>query len=265
MDGRPIGVFDSGLGGLTVLSELVRTLPAEDFIYFGDTARVPYGPRSPRIVQRYSREVAAHLSKENIKLLVVACNTATAHAEELLRSELPVPVIGVISPGVEALLARSTNQRVGVIGTRSTIKSQAYERAIVARDPTRRVFARACPLFVPLVEEGWIDKKVTSLIIQEYLSELVRQDVDTIVLGCTHYPVLKQAIQQEFPGVQLIDSSVEIALATRALLGERGLSADPAARGSVRILVTDITDQLESLEKLFAGFTFSSVEEVRLG
>ena len=265
MDGRPIGVFDSGLGGLTVLSELVRALPEEDFLYFGDTARVPYGPRSARIVQRYGREIAAYLTAKDIKLLVIACNTVTAHAEQQLVQELPIPVLGVIGPGVEALLLRSENRRVGVIGTRSTIKSGAYEKAILARDASRKVYSRACPLFVPLVEEGWIDKKVTALIIHEYISELVREDVDTVVLGCTHYPVLKGAIQDEFPNLQLIDSSVEAALATKQRLGELKLAGPTGRKGSVRILVTDITDQLEALEKLFAGFTFSSVEEVQLG
>ena len=265
MDRRPIGVFDSGLGGLTVLAELVRALPEEDFVYFGDTARVPYGPRSQRIVQRYSREVSTYLRGQDIKLLVIACNTATAHAESILREEMDIPVIGVIAPGVEGLLARSENRRVGVIGTRSMIKSGAYEKAILARDASRKVYARACPLFVPLVEEGWIDKKVTGLIIREYISELVREEVDTVVLGCTHYPVLKSRIQEEFPQLQLIDSSVETAMATKQRLAELELHGPAGRTGTVRILVTDITDQLEALEKLFAGFTFSSVQEVQLG
>lgn len=263
MDPRPIGVFDSGLGGLTVLSELVRTLPDERFLYFGDTARVPYGPRSPRIIERYSREVAAYLAGKDIKMLVIACNTATAHAEALLAKELPFPVIGVIAPGVEALLDRTSNRRVGVVGTRSTIKSGAYESAILARDPTRRVHSKACPLFVPLVEEGWIDRRVTSLVVQEYLSELVREEIDTVILGCTHYPVLKGIIHEEFPNLNLVDSSVEIARATAARLAQLAITAEPGS-GSVQILVTDITDQLRSMEKLFGNFAFQSVEEVRL-
>ncbi|MBI3394930.1 MAG: glutamate racemase [Spirochaetia bacterium] len=263
-DSRPIGVFDSGMGGLTVLAELVRELPGEDFIYLGDTARVPYGSRSQRTVQRYSQEVAAHLLKENIKYLVIACNTATAHAEDVLTQALPIPLLGVIKPGVEAMLQQTGNLRVGVIGTRATVKSGAYEKAIRDRKPDALVYSKACPLFVPIVEEGWTDKKVTNLVIQEYLSEMVREDVDTVVLGCTHYPLLKKAIHTEFPGLKLIDSSVEMARAVRRDLGQRGLAWDRAAGGSVRILLTDVTDQMNTLEKLFFGMPFSAVEEVHL-
>ncbi len=264
-DPRPVGVFDSGMGGLTVLAELVRALPSEDFIYVGDTARVPYGSRSPRTVQRYSEEVAKHLLGEKVKYLVIACNTATAHAETLLRDTLPVPVLGVIRPGVDALLSRTRNRRVGVIGTRSTIKSAAYESEIKRRDPEISVFSRACPLFVPMVEEGWIDKRVTGLVIQEYLSELVREEVDSVVLGCTHYPLLQKAIRAEFPRLELIDSSVEMARAVRTDLVARGLENGNAQPGRVRIGLTDVTEQMESLEKLFFGMPFQTVQEIKLG
>lgn len=263
-DPRPVGVFDSGMGGLTVLAELVRSLPGEDFVYVGDTARIPYGSRSPRTVQRYSEEVAGYLLREDIKYLVIACNTATANAETLLRETLPVPVLGVIRPGVDALLARTKNRRVGVIGTRSTIKSAAYEAEILRRDPGISVFSRACPLFVPLVEEGWIDKRITGLVIQEYLSELVREEVDSIVLGCTHYPLLQKAIRTEFPALELIDSSVEMARAVKADLALRGLESGKSAQGKVRIDLTDVTEQMESLEKLFFGMPFQAVREVKL-
>ncbi|MEQ9364868.1 MAG: glutamate racemase [Leptospirales bacterium] len=268
---RPIGVFDSGLGGLTVLAELVRALPRERFIYFGDTARVPYGAKSPRIIQRYSAEVADHLLAYDIKLLVIACNTATAHAEGMLRDRLaaretPVPVIGVIDPGVAALIKRSRNQRLGVLGTRSTIKSGEYARRIVDRLPEARVFSKACPLFVPLVEEGWQDKRATRLIIQEYLSEMQREEVDTVVLGCTHYPLLKDAIQSEFPQLELVDSSRETAAAVQALLDSKGLHAGEPGRvgGSVRIELTDLTDQMNDLENLLAGIPVAKIEEVSL-
>ena len=261
----PIGVFDSGMGGLTVLAELVRLLPEEQFIYLGDTARVPYGSRSPRTVQRYSREVAGYLTAQNIKMLVIACNTATAYAEDLLRSSLSVPVLGVIRPGVAALLARTKNRKVGVIGTRATIKSAAYEKQILEKDPGIKVYSKACPLFVPLVEEGWVDKKVTSLAIQEYLSELVREEVDTLILGCTHYPLLKKSIQHEFPGLDLVDSSIEIARAVKHQLAEKNLTAPASAStGSVRILLTDVTEQMEQLEKLFFGMTFRTLEEIQI-
>ncbi len=254
------------MGGLTVLAELVRALPNEEFLYLGDTARVPYGSRSARTVQRYSTEVGDYLLEHGVKMLVIACNTATAHAEALLMERLPIPVLGVIRPGVAALLARTRNRRVGVIGTRATIRSGSYEQAVRDRDPEVQVFSRACPLFVPLVEEGWLDKKITALVVQEYLSELVREEVDSVILGCTHYPLLKTAIEKEYPHLQLIDSSVEIARAVKELLAEKNLTRNtpPPENGGVRILLTDLTDQMQRLEQLFYGMRFDSVEEISL-
>ncbi|MCB1175419.1 MAG: glutamate racemase [Leptospiraceae bacterium] len=260
---RPIGVFDSGLGGLTVLRELRRLLPNEDFIYLGDTARLPYGAKSRRIVQRYSMEVAEFLIQHNAKQIVIACNTATAHAEAVLREAFDVPVIGVIEPGVRALLQQTRNGRIGVIGTRSTIKSAAYTAAIKRQAPDLQVFARACPLFVPLVEEGWIDKRITRLVIQEYLSELHREEVDTIVLGCTHYPLLKTTIQQEFPDFTLIDSSFEVARAVQAAVDPSPTGDKPGASQAV-VYLTDITDQMNHLETLLTGMNIDRLEETRL-
>lgn len=260
----PIGVFDSGMGGLTVLAELHKRLPGENFIYLGDTARVPYGSRSARTVQRYSQEAARFLLQFDIKMMVIACNTATAHARPLLESILPIPVVGVIEPGVDALLSATKNRRVGVIGTRATVKSDRYGETIREKQPGIQVFSKACPLFVPLVEEGWINKKVASMVIQEYLSELVREDVDTIVLGCTHYPLLKGTINEEFPHLNLIDSSVEVALRVEQELTHRSLLSDRKDRGTVRIMLTDVTDQMERLETLFFGMPFQAVEEVVL-
>ena len=287
------------MGGLTVLSELVSALPGEDFIYLGDTARVPYGSRSPSTILRYSREVSHHLLQFNIKMLVIACNTVSAHAESILRQELPCPVVGVILPGARAVVDQTSGGRVGVIGTRSTIKSGAYEREIRALNGDLSIFSRACPLLVPVVEEGWMDKKVTAQILQEYMSEMVREEVDTLVLGCTHYPLLKKAIRDQFPELCLIDSSVETARAVKQQLQQRNLlkgsepaepgsgsaagdspsrnvqpgpasemamSADPrkSSVGSVRILLTDITDHIESLERLFFRHPFQSLEEVQI-
>ncbi len=253
------------MGGLTVLAELVRLLPGESFIYLGDTARVPYGSRSPRTIQRYSREVAGYLMQSGIKMLVIACNTASAHAKQELTESLPLPVIGVIEPGVNALLARTRNRRVGVIGTRSTIKSSAYENQIRRLNPSVSVFSKACPLFVPLVEEGWLDKKITSLVVQEYLSELVREEVDTIVLGCTHYPLLKKAIYGEFPLLQLVDSSVETAAEVKRELEKEKISSSGSPGSPPRIFLTDLTEQMRQLEKLFFGMPFQSVEEISIG
>ncbi|HUO51035.1 MAG TPA: glutamate racemase, partial [Gemmatimonadaceae bacterium] len=185
----PIGVFDSGLGGLTVVHELRRQLPAERLIYFGDTARVPYGPKSPDTVRRYAAEITEWLIAQGVKAVVVACNTATAHALPMLRERFPLPVIGVIEPGARAAVRASASGRIGVIGTSGTIASGAYERAIRALRPGAEVTSRACPLFVPLVEEGWLDTPATRLVADEYLRPLAEHGCDALVLGCTHYPL----------------------------------------------------------------------------
>ena len=186
----PIGIFDSGLGGLTVVREVIRQLPHERIIYFGDTARVPYGPKSPDTVRRYSHEISAYLKSQDVKAIVVACNTATAHALPMLQGDLSIPVVGVVDPGARAAVAASRRRELGVIGTAGTISSGAYERAIRTIAPDAHILARACPLFVPLVEEGWLDKDATRLIAREYLTPLRDAGVDTLVLGCTHYPLL---------------------------------------------------------------------------
>src|ERR1700674_4489029 len=222
----PVGVFDSGLGGLTVVRALMRRLPHESLLYFGDTARVPYGPKSPETIRRYSREITTYLRDEGVKAVVVACNTATAHALPMLRDELSIPVIGVVEPGARAAAAATRTRRVGVIGTAGTIGSGAYERAIHAERPDVHVVARACPLFVPLVEEGWLDTPATRLIAQEYLSPLARDGIDTLVLGCTHYPLLESVIGETMgPGVGLVDSADSAAAETAAVLCTAGLTA----------------------------------------
>lgn len=259
-DSRPIGVFDSGMGGLTVLSELVQALPYEQFLYLGDTARVPYGSRSPRTVLRYSLEIASFLSQHNIKMLVVACNTATAHALEELKKRMPIPVVGVIEPGVRALLARTKKKKVGVIGTRSTIKSGAYEREIRREAPDVAVVSQACPLFVPIVEEGWMNKEFSRLAVREYLTPMSESGTDAVVLGCTHYPLLRTLIAEEFPGFELVDSSVEMSRAVAEIVREQGLAA--AGAGGVRIMVTDVTEQVADLRTLFFPHPVERIEEV---
>src|SRR5690348_6087741 len=222
----PVGVFDSGIGGLTVAHEVIRQLPHESVLYFGDTARVPYGPKSPDTVRRYSREIAAFLTGEGIKTLVVACNTATAHALPALRDDVPLPVIGVIEPGARAAVRATRGGHIGVIGTAGTIKSGAYERAIRELDPSVRITARACPLFVPLVEEGWVDHDATRMIARAYLAPLLRENVDTVVLGCTHYPLLKPLLAEVLGAeVALIDSAEETARAAATVLRDHGLAA----------------------------------------
>jgi glutamate racemase len=221
-DNRPIGVFDSGIGGLTVARELFQLLPNESVIYFGDTARVPYGPKSPATVLHYSREAAAFLMSQDVKMVVVACNTATAHAAEALAQELPVPVIGVVEPGARTAARTTQSGRVGVIGTAGTIASGAYDLAVRRLVHNARVYAQPCPLFVPLVEEGWVDREATRLVAEEYLTPLHEVDIDVLILGCTHYPLLAAVIGEVLgPDVKLVDSAHETALEVRTVLQQR--------------------------------------------
>ena len=240
---RPIGVFDSGIGGLTVVSALRELLPNERIFYLGDTARVPYGGKSAATVERYSLEIAAMLLEEDCKTIVVACNTASALALPRLEETSPVPVTGVIRPGAEAAVAATRNGHIGVIGTRATIKSGAYERAIEVLDPAFRVTARACPLFVPLIEEGWIEGGITDQIVRQYLEPLVEQGIDTLVLGCTHYPLLRAAIGR-FLGdaVTLVDSAQNCATAVAQLLEAEELDAPSQAEGKLAVALTDPPD-----------------------
>ncbi|MDQ6925372.1 MAG: glutamate racemase [Candidatus Eremiobacteraeota bacterium] len=262
----PIGVFDSGIGGLTVVRELRRQLPAEDIIYFGDTARVPYGPKSPETVQRYSREIAAFLLMRDVKAIVIACNTATAHALPLLEAELPVPVIGVIGPGARAAVRAADSGGIGVIGTIGTVRSGAYERAIAERAPHANVTARACPLFVPFVEEGWTDHPATRLVAEEYLAPLRTAGVNTLVLGCTHYPLLKPVIADVVgPEISLIDSAQETAAETGAILRQRQLAAPTDRRGVAYYVVSDAADHFARTARHFLGAPLQLVETLTLG
>jgi glutamate racemase len=256
----PIGVFDSGLGGLTVAHAIMRQLPAESLIYFGDTARVPYGPKSPETVRRYSREISSFLIEQGVKAIVVACNTATAHALPALRDELEVPVIGVVEPGARAAVRATRSGHIGVIGTAGTIRSQAYVRAIHAENPDVRVTALACPLFVPLVEEGWTNHEAAHLIGEEYLAPLVKDAIDTLVLGCTHYPLLKPLIG-EIVGrsVRLIDSAEETAADARRMLAANELSA-AEGEGAYRFIASDDPQQFLTLGRRFLGSAIERVE-----
>jgi glutamate racemase len=257
----PIGVFDSGLGGLTVAAEVMRQLPAEGLIYFGDTARVPYGPKAPSTVRRYSREIASFLEREGVKAIVVACNTATAHALTALRAEVHVPVIGVIEPGARAAVAATRSGNVGVIGTAGTIRSGAYERAIRELAPDARITVQPCPLFVPLVEEGWLDKDATRLVAAEYLEPLIDAGVDSVVLGCTHYPLLKPLLAEVLGnGVRLIDSAAETAAETRRTLAERALEAPSTDEPLRRFIASDDSSQFLRLGQRFLGRALDAVE-----
>ena len=262
----PIGVFDSGIGGLTVVHELVRQLPHESIVYFGDTARVPYGPKSPETVRRYSREIAGFLQEQGVKNIVIACNTATAHALTTLREDFDMPIVGVVEPGARAAVAATTRGHVGVIGTVGTIKSGAYERAIRAIDPDIRVTARACPLFVPLVEEGWTEHEAARLIAREYLEPLVDARIDTLVLGCTHYPLLKPLLRDVLgPDVRLIDSAEETAAETARTLAGASLCAPPGGEAVYRFVASDDPLQFLQLGQRFLGGTMEGVEIRTLG
>jgi glutamate racemase len=230
-DSRAIGVFDSGIGGLTTVRELFSRLPRESVVYFGDTARLPYGNKSGETVTRFSLEIASFLVRQHVKCIVVACNTASSHALDALRERFGVPVIGVIEPAARAAVSASTRGRIGVVGTLATVGSNAYFEAITRLAPRAMVQQRACPLFVPLVEEGWLDHEVTRMVANEYLAELKAADLDSLILGCTHYPMLAPLLKSAMGGnVRLIDSGAEAAHATADLLASKGLLAPPGAR-----------------------------------
>jgi glutamate racemase len=251
----PIGVFDSGVGGLTVVRQLHRVLPGEDIVYLGDTARVPYGTKSPSTVVRFACEDTQFLLRQNVKAVVVACNTCSAWALPMLEKKFPVPVFGVILPGARAALEKTRNQRIGIIGTSATIRSKAYANAILARCDSARVFARACPLLVPLVEEGWTRHDVTDTVLREYLRPLLRHRIDTLILGCTHYPLIKSAIRKVArAGVTLVDSAESCALYVRERLGQLKLLAERRRRsGTIQPFVTDETDRFGEVARRFLG------------
>lgn len=254
-----IGVFDSGVGGLTVLRAIRQRLPHRPTIYLGDTARVPYGTKSPEVVIRYSRNNASLLLRQGVEMLVVACNTASAHALDVLRAELPVPVYGVVEPGVDAAVRARPGGRIGVIGTAGTIASGAYQRAIQARTGAPPVVARACPLFVPLAEEGWTEGPIPEAIAERYLGDL-RGRLDVLILGCTHYPLLRPAIERVLgPEVSLVDSGAAVADVLALEGGEA--ASEPAAH---RILVTDVPARFEEVVARFLGARPEAVEQVDL-
>ncbi|HKA90396.1 MAG TPA: glutamate racemase [Haliangiales bacterium] len=270
----PIGIFDSGVGGLTVVRAVRAALPAEDVVYLGDTARVPYGNKSPETVVRYSLACARFLERHEAKILLIACNTASAHAMDALSAAIPVPVVGAVAPGARAAHAASLNGHIGVIGTLGTIRSGAYERALRQLNRGARITGQACPLFVPLAEEGWTrdeDHAVLGAIAERYLAELRAKDpdIDTIVLGCTHYPLLRDGIARaaaEVFGrtVALVDSASAMAQAARATLAAAGgLRPEGDATGTLACHVTDVS-RLDELAPRFLGEPLASFSVVDL-
>ena len=268
----PIGVFDSGLGGLTVARALRRALPNENLIYLGDTARVPYGTRSAATVIRYARSCARMLDQHGIKLLVVACNTVSAVALDMLRIELDMPVLGVIEPGARAAVQASASGRIGVIATNGTVQSFAYPRAVSSVDSKTEVKQQAAPLLVPLVEEGWLDGEVPELVIRKYLEPLLTgTSIDALVLGCTHYPLLEDRIALEAERIcgrriAVVDSGVAAARELEDLLRERGLQNPSTTLGKLRMLVTDRPGKFAEVASRFLGESVEGldVEQVDL-
>jgi glutamate racemase len=262
---RPIGIFDSGLGGLTVLSAVREQLPHENIVYFGDTARVPYGSKSKEAVTGYSRQIAAFLLSHDVKMIIIACNTASAYALEALRKSVAVPVVGVIEPGAHFAAGISRTGRIGVIGTEGTIRSSSYTAAIRRCDKRATVIAQACPLFVPLVEEGWLDHPVTRQVAREYLSLFAQHKIDTLVLGCTHYPLLRSVIQKIVgKHVRLVDSAEATARQVSEILARDGCATTRQRAGSYTFYSSDAPQKFQELGERFLGRSMSSVKKVIL-
>jgi glutamate racemase len=262
---NPIGVFDSGVGGLTVVRALMERLPFEDILYFGDTARVPYGVKSVQTISHYTTQIAQFLLERRVKLLIIACNTMAAVAAQVVRDLSATPVLDVIEAGALATLAATETRRIGVIGTPTTINSNAYARAIHEIEPGARLYSQACPLLVPLVEEGWLDHEVTRLTAREYLKPVLAEHVDTLVLGCTHYPLLKPLLAQVAgPGVALVDSAEAMADQAAALLTDLDLHSRSRTPSShYQYFVTDVPVRFQTIGERFLGRSLANVTVVK--
>ncbi|ROL60547.1 glutamate racemase [Bacteroidetes/Chlorobi group bacterium ChocPot_Mid] len=265
---KPIGVFDSGIGGLSVLKQFIRFLPFEKYIYLGDTARVPYGNRSEDTVKRYAKECSEFLVKQGVKMIVVACNTASSVALETVRGSVDIPVIGMINPAASSAIRASINKKIGVIGTRATINSGAYSNSIkeLAKDEKIEVFPQACPLFVPIVEEGWVMHPAARMIAEEYLKPLKEAQIDTLVLGCTHYPLLSPLLTELMPRVTLIDSGEHAAVhALRLLAEDKKLVEEKdefVVKPNIKFFVTDIPSTFFEVAQRFLGFPVDAPQRV---
>lgn len=258
---KAIGVFDSGIGGLTVVKEIVKLLPQEDIVYFGDTARVPYGVKSQETIIRFSLENTLFLLRKDVKMIVVACNTSSSLALPFIRCHFKIPILGVIMPGAKEAVYATENKKIGVIGTRATINSGAYEAEIKKLDSGVKVYSQSCPMFVPLVEEGWVQDKVTSIVAQKYLTPLKKRGIDTLILGCTHYPLLKNKIQ-EFMGkkVTLINSAQAVAFEVKQVLAQEGLLSK---KKSVSVREYYVSDEVAIFKNVAKSFLGSELKDVR--
>ena len=258
---QPIGVFDSGLGGLTVVKELMRQLPKENVVYFGDTARVPYGTKSKESIVKFSKENVAILLKHNVKMVVVACNTSSSLALPVLRRSFPIPIIGVIHPGARRAIVTTRNKKVGVIATPATIASQAYSKTIKKLDRSIKVESQPCPLFVPLAEEGWFEKKSTLDIASEYLKKMKTAKIDTLILGCTHYPLLKGVLHKVMgKSVKLVDSAQTVVGEVKQHLEDAGKARVSKTLPRYKFLVSDQPKHFRKLAKRFLGYNIKNVQ-----
>lgn len=262
---NPIGIFDSGVGGLTVVKKIVSLLPNENIIYFGDTARVPYGTKSNDTVIEYAFQDAKFLLNKNVKIIVVACNTASSIALKALQDKLSIPVIGMIEPGTKLALQKTKSGRIGIIGTNATINNKAYSKELLRLDPKLKVYEKACPLFVPLAEEGLINHPATRLIAEEYLGELKEDDIDTLVLGCTHYPILAKVIQKVIGNkVELIDSGTAASFVVKDYLEGQGLLNKSNNIGLSEFYVSDLPKRFKEIAERFLGRSLEHVHKIDL-
>jgi glutamate racemase len=261
----PIGVFDSGLGGLTVVDQLQRQLANESIVYFGDTARVPYGTKSADTIRKFAVQIVEFLQKQGVKMIVVACNTVSSVALEQVVAASRVPVVNVIEPGARAALQRSQTKRIGVIGTTATVSAAKYDAILIAADPRVVVYSQACPLFVPLVEEGWIDTDVTERITDIYLRPLIDKQIDCLILGCTHYPIIQGVIRKIVNGrVHIIDSAVETAAEVQAVLSKQDLHTDSNNPPEHRFFVSDFPQRFEEIARRLLGHPLKNVRRIAL-
>ena len=250
MDNRPIGIFDSGVGGLTVVKQVMNVLENENIIYFGDTARLPYGSKSKETITRFSKQIVRFLNTKNVKAIIIACNTVSSNCIEELKNMFDVPIFGVVIPGVFEAIKSTKNKRVGVIGTVSTINTNAYKNLINKYDKSIKIFSKACPLFVPLVEEGWTNNEISKLTIKKYLNELLSNDIDSIVLGCTHYPFLKDCIQKIVgKDIKLVDPARATAIDVKNFLIKNNITNNKNVNNNYMFYLSDYTQQFDILCK----------------
>ena len=259
-DNRPIGIFDSGLGGLTVVNAIKQRNPSENIIYVGDTARVPYGNKSAPLIIKYSSQITNFLLENNAKLIIVACNTASALAIPTLQNEFNIPIVGVISPGANAAAEVTKNNKIGVIGTLATINSNAYKKELIKINPKIKIISRACPLFVPLVEEGLLEGPIVSAIIKHYINDINLSEIDTLILGCTHYPLLRSVIEVHINNLELIDSAESVAKETHLILKDNLLINEDSIQGRQNFYVTDSPANFANIAKRFLGYPIQDVK-----